>query len=751
MSSLSDQSPENKMVPALGAPDRHAHEHGAHDHAPHAHEHGAHDHAHHAAAPDASLVQIQPSLNLEAIREKLKDARGPEYWRSFEEIAGTQEFQAFVDDEFPVRTIDWNDPINRRNILKVMGASLALAGASACTVQPKETIVPYVRQPEDFVPGKPLFFATAYTQGGMASGIVVESHLGRPTKIEGNPDHPASLGATDSFAQASILTMYDPDRAQVVTHNGNISSWVNFVSQLSDAYSLHSFKKGGGLRILTEPVVSPTLAAQIKAFLADMPEAKWHQYSPGGHHMAMAGAKLAFGQPLNSYYKFDTADIIVSLDADFLGAGNGCVLYARQYATRRRIDNGNGMNRMYAAEGTPSVTGAMADHRLRMKTAEVEPFAFALAAALGVSGVSGGAAPATAAKFIPAIVKDLQAHKGSCIVVAGDHQPASVHALAHAMNQALGNVGKTVFYTDPVEAEPVDSIESLRDLTAALNAGQVDTMIVIGGNPVYDAPADLNFAGALKKAQTRLRLGLYEDETSAFCQWHAPMAHYLESWSDTRAFDGTITIQQPLIAPIYGGKNAHDLFSALVGNADVSDHDSVKGYWRTQRPGADFEAFWETSLHNGVVAGTAFPVKTPPAAKVPSAPAAAAQGMEIVFRPDPTIGEGLYSNNGWLQELPKPPNKMTWDNAVWIGPATAQQQKLTTGDVVEIQYRGRTIRGPVWVMPGHASESITIHLGYGRARAGRVADGIGFNAYALMVSDSPWSGAGALGSPIALD
>jgi len=712
MPSLSDQSPEKNQTHAQ------------------------------SGASDQGLVQLQVPLDLAAIRRKLEDAKGPHYWRSLEEVAGTAEFQKFVDDEFPVRTVDWNDPINRRNLLKLMGASLALAGVSACTVQPKETIVPYVRQPEDFEPGKPLFYATAYSEGGVATGILVESHLGRPTKIEGNPDHPSSLGSTDSFTQSSVLTLYDPDRSQIVTHGGNISSWVNFVAALSTAHDVYGLRNGAGLRFLSEPVASPTLASQIKDLLAEMPQAKWHQYSPASRHMATAGSQLAFGQRLNSYYKLDSADVIVSLDADFLAGGSGCVRYAREFADKRRVDAGVGMSRLYAAEGTPSVTGAMADHRFRMRTAEVEAFAFALAAALGVAGVPAVSAPAGTDKMIPAVVKDLQAHKGTSLIVAGEYQPASVHALAHAMNQALGNTGKTIVYTDPLETNPVDQIASLRDLVNAMQGGQVETLIVIGGNPVYDAPADLKFGEALAKVKTKLRLGLYEDETSALCQWHAPMAHYLESWSDVRAMDGTVTIQQPLIAPLYSGKTAHQLLSAFAGKPDVADHDLVKAYWQTQHPAADFEDFWQKSLHDGIVAGTALAAKTPPAAKLPPAPAASAQGMEIVFRPDPSVGFGLYSNNGWLQELPKPQNKMTWDNAVWISPATAQQHGLNTGDVVEIKYRERTVRGPVWVLPGHAADSVTIHLGYGRTRAGRVANDIGFNAYALMVSDSPWVGAG---------
>ena len=713
MSSLSDQSPRGAPIGLTPA----------------------------AAAPD--LVQIQPAgVDLAALRRKLESSKGPQYWRSLEELAGTPEFQAFVDDEFPIRTIDWNSPSSRRTLLKVMGASLALAGVSACTVQPKETIVPYVRAPEDIIPGKALFYATAYPHNGVSRGVLVESHMGRPTKIEGNDMHPGSLGAADHFTQASILTLYDPDRSQVATHEGNISSWVNFVAALTNARAVAGLKQGGGLRFLSEPVISPTLGAQMKAVLADLPAAKWHQYSPGSRPAIMEGAKQAFGQPVNTYFKVENAEVIVSLDADFLACGPGSTRYAREYAAKRRVDDGGRMNRLYAAEGTPSVTGSVADHRFRMRTAEVEAFTYALAAAVGVPGVPQVAAPPSAVSAIPAIAKDLQANKGASLIVAGEFQPASVHALAHAMNQALANIGKTVMYTDPLEIMPSDSMADLKELVAAMDAGQVETLIVIGGNPVYDSPADLHFAEAMLKVKNRIHMGLYVDETAALCQWHAPMTHYLECWSDGRGYDGTISFQQPLISPIYGGKTAHELLSAFGGKADLTDHDLVRAYWQTQHSGTDFEDFWQRSLHDGIVSGTQLPEKTVPTAKLPPAPSPGPTGMEIVFRPDPSVGEGLYSNSGWLQELPKPQNKMTWDNAVWISPATAQQKQLTTGDVVDIKYAGRSVRGPVWVLPGHANDSITIHFGYGRTRAGRVGDEVGFNAYALATSDKMWNGAG---------
>jgi MoCo/4Fe-4S cofactor protein with predicted Tat translocation signal len=650
------------------------------------------------------------------------------YWRSLEELADTEEFRKFVEDEFPDRTPNWNDPQSRRKFMTLMGASAMLAGASACTVMPEQKIVPYVRQPEEFIPGKPLFYATTMTQNGIGTGLLVESHLGRPTKIEGNPKHPAGLGSTDTFMQASVLNLYDPDRSSAVLRNGYISTWEGFVNAIAAARDVAGLNNGAGFRILMGSVSSPTLAAQMQEFLKAYPEAKWHQYEPCGRHAAFGGASAAFGRMYNTMYRFDHANVIVSLDSDFLCSGMpGGLRYARDFAQRRRAaaqDVNAQPPRLYVAEGTPSITGGMAEHRFRMRTSEIETFAAALLSGQGDARVA-------------AIAKDLNANRGASVVIAGEHQTARVHAIAHAMNAQLGNAGQTVVYSDPVEMNPVDQVASLAELVRDMNSGAVHTLLIIGGNPVYDAPADFAFLDALKKVPLRAHAGLYVNETAEWCQWHVPEAHYLEAWSDARAYDGTASLVQPLIAPIYGGKTAHELLNVLLGRGDKSSHETVQEYWQAQHKGGDFDDFWRTSLQQGVIENTAFPVTTPPAPKVPAA-SAAVSGMEIVFRPDPAVGDGAYSNNGWLQEMPKPQNKMTWDNAVWISPTTAREHNVWTGDIVEITSNGRKIEGPVWVLPGHAENSITLQFGYGRTRGGRVANGVGFNVYALRGSNAMW-------------
>jgi MoCo/4Fe-4S cofactor protein with predicted Tat translocation signal len=731
----------------------------------------------------------KPALDLAKIRARMESAQGPRYWKSLEEVAETKEFQAYVEDEFVDRTPNWLDPASRRNFLKLAAASLAFGGVTACTKLPKETIVPYVRQPEEFIPGIPLYYATAMQMGGVGTGLIVTSHLGRPTKIEGNPDHPGSLGSSDIFHQASILTMYDPDRAQTVTRSGFIDSWASFQGAVAERREQGKIN-GAGLRILTETVTSPTLTAQINAVLKDIPGAKWHQYEVGGRHAAYQGAVLAFGRPVNTIYNFSQADVVVSIDADFLACGPGNLRHARNFADKRRVmtdvthtpqpkedwqegyqdgsipartnqssqymtDNRGQvvlppqvqargkppsettLNRLYMVESTPCPTASMADHLFVLPPSEIEAWAWDLAAALGVGGQSSGKY-----KEIAIIARDLQAHKGASLVVAGDYQPAAIHALAHAMNAALGNVGKSVTYTEPVEGNPVDQQDSLRQLVADMNAGQVDSLFIFGGNPVYSAPVDLDFAGALKKVPWKAYLGLFPDETARECSWVVPEAHYLESWGDVRAFDGTVSFVQPLIAPLYGGKTALEVVATLAGNPDKTDHELVQDYWQAQVKVPSFDIFWRQALNNGVVPNTVLPAVNVTAKMPPAPQPKPVQGMEIMFRLDPTIWDGSYANNGWLQELPKPPNKMTWDNAVWISPKTSQEKNVNVGDIVELTYQGRKVTGPIWIMPGHANNSATVQLGFGRTAAGHVGNDVGYNAYLLRTSSAPSNDSG---------
>jgi MoCo/4Fe-4S cofactor protein with predicted Tat translocation signal len=679
-------------------------------------------------------------LDLKTVQAQITGTKGPEYWRSLEELAGRSEFQEMMHREFPKGASEWLDAVSRRGFLKLMGASLAMAGMTSCTKLPMEPIVPYVRQPEEVIPGRPLFFATAFTLGGYASPILVESHLYRPTKIEGNDQHPASLGGTDIFAQASILGMYDPDRSQTIMNLGDVRTWGAFLDALRGPLSAQKAVQGAGIRILTRTVSSPALADQLRSVLKLYPQAKWHVYEPVNRDNVLEGAKLAFGQPVETQYRLENADVIVSLDADFLYAGfPGSTRYIRDFAKRRNPDAGN-MSRLHVVESTPSSTGAKADHRLPLRASEIDGFARELLLALATTSNS----PKTnkGAEFLRAVVADLATKHGASVVIPGDHQPPAVHYLAHEINQALGNVGKTIFYTEPVDANPVNQTESIKDLVTDMRAGKVDMLFIMGGNPAYDAPADLGFADALKNTNIpmRVHLGLYQDETAELCQWHLNEAHYLESWGDARAYDGTVSIVQPLIAPLYGGKSAYELTALVAGQAEATGHEVVQGYWKKQHPGADFDAFWRKSLHDGWIDGTTSSPKQVatlsasylPFGKVPP------NAIEINFRRDPSVYDGCFSNNGWLQELPKPMSKMTWDNPVLIGPAMAARMGLKSEDFVDLELNGKKVTAPIWIQAGHPDNSITVFLGYGRKRAGRAGTGAGFDVYPLRSSASPW-------------
>jgi MoCo/4Fe-4S cofactor protein with predicted Tat translocation signal len=684
---------------------------------------------------------VCPSKKLDraTVEQQLASTKGPEYWRSLEELAGSPEFQEMLHREFPKGASEWLDSVSRRGFLQLMGASLAMAGMTGCTRLPLQEIVPYVKQPEQLIPGRPQYYATAFTLSGYAYPLLVESHLGRPTKIEGNNLHPASLGGTDVFAQASILGLYDPDRAQAMHRMSDMDSWANFVKQIKGPLAVQKSLGGAGIRVLTPTISSPTLKDQMKAFLAMYPQAKWHVYEPVNRDNAMEGAKLAFGEPVETQYRLENADVIVSLDSDFLSAGYpGNVRYIRDYAKKRNPDAP--MNRMYVVESNPSATGAKADHRLPLRGAEIDGFARALATAIGAHADSSAPA-AGQTKFLHAVVSELQSHKGSSVVIAGDHQPPAVHALAHAMNAALGNVGKTVVYTDTVSANPVNQTESLRDLVADMQAGKVDLLVILGGNPAYDAPADLGFADALLKTNISMRVyhGLYRNETAELCQWNINEAHYLEAWSDVRAYDGTISLVQPLIAPLYSGKSVHEMLSTLTGVSDASSYDLLRAYWQKQHTGPDFEAWWRKTLHDGFIAGSAYePKAVALKLAVFPAPATESAGLEINFRRDPSIYDGQFSNNGWLQELPKPMSKLTWDNAVLVSPKMAEREGLASMDVVTLELGGRKVSGPVWIQAGHPDHAVSVHLGYGRTKAGRAGTGAGFDTYTIRTTGALW-------------
>ncbi len=687
-------------------------------------------------------------LQISELRKRLAEKTGKTYWRSFNEIADTEEFREFLEQEFPAGAAYLDDPtgVTRRTFLKIMGASMALAGLTACTATNPEKIVPYVQAPEEIIPGEPLFYATAFPMGGYGMGVLVETHEGRPTKIEGNENHPASLGATDLFAQASILDLYDPDRSRQPTRKGLMKSWADFTAELSE--NQKGWGDGEGVRILTGAVTSPTLASQIQAFLEQYPAARWHQYEPAGRNSARVGARLAFGEDADALYHFDKADVVLALDADFLSSGPTSVRYAKDFMRRRRIaGKGEGdveMNRLYVVEANLTNTGVIADHRLPIRAVDVEHFARSLAQKLGLD-VQGGD-PEKYGEWLDTLAADLEAHKGSSIVIPGDQQDPVVHALAHVINQALGNVGETVTYIEPVEANPVDQDKDLAQLAADMHAGAVKALFIFDGNPAYSAPVDLNFKDGLKKVPFSVYIGALLDETAVESLWYIPRSHYLEAWGDVRAFDGTVTIMQPMIEPLYQSKSDYELMAALLGQPDATGHEIVKGYWQAHANAEDFDKFWRIALNRGYLEDSQAPEKavTASVASVAQPVNVYSDAMEIVFRPSPSLWDGRFANNGWLQEVPNGITKLTWDNAAMMAPAQAERLNLAEGDVVRLEYYGQAVEAPVLILPGHADNSVTIYLGYGRHVIGDVGRDVGFNAYTIRTAHKPWQDTGLI-------
>jgi MoCo/4Fe-4S cofactor protein with predicted Tat translocation signal len=686
---------------------------------------------------------LDNTLDYRAFRERIGDLRGKEYWRSLEELSRSDAFDDFFHDEFPRQAMALGNGVDRRNFMKLMGASVAFAGLAACR-QPSESIVPYVRQPESLIPGRPNFFASAMPLSGYAQGVVVESHEFHPTKIEGNPDHPSSLGASDAFMQASVLDLYDPDRSQVVRKYGDTSTWSEFIAALQPVLTAAK-TNGAGFRLLTQTITSPSLGALLQQLVALYPGMQWHQWEPVNRDNAREGSKMAFGSYSNVVYDFTKANVVVSLGSDFVGEGPGHLRYARDFMSRRKVRKGTttSMNRLYVIESMPTQTGGVADHRWGVKPSQIEGYARALL----------GGAPAASPAWISAIANDLKANAGSSIVVVGDDQPPVVHAIAHALNSQLGNIGKTVIVTDSCEVAPVNQLASIQALVHDMNAGAVKALVMLGGNPAFDAPADLNFHNALTKVPFRANLSSHYDETAMLCQWHVPEVHYLETWGDARAHDGTVSIIQPLIAPLYNGRAAVEVIGALIGGMDQSPYDAVRNYWKT-KVGGDFESQWRKWLHDGLIAGSALPAKAATASTAIPPTTDNQQpttGVELEFRADPTLYDGRFANNAWLQELPKPVTKMTWDNVMLLAPKTAKRLGVRVHDswvnerqtlMANVKYNGINIMLPVWEVPGQPEDVATVFFGAGKEHQGRVANGTGFNTYKFRYSTALHGGTG---------
>ena len=665
-------------------------------------------------------------------------------WGSLEELASLPEPRKWLDREFPDGAPEFLDPLARRDFVRLMGASLALMAMSGCHRPPQQKIVPYLEQPELLVSGRPLFFATAMPFNGSATGILVQSNEGRPTKIEGNPSHPLSLGSTSIFEQAAILTLYDPDRSKTIMQGSQIETWESFLTAWLAEQDRQLNQGGRTLRFLIDSVTSPTLIWQVGQLQKRYPAAKWHQWEPISRAAIIEGYRSIFGRPAQPQYQLAEADVIVALDSDFLFDSPFRLANARAFAGRRnyRRPDFSNPNRLYVAEASPTITGSMAELRLPIAAHQIGALTQMLANRLGAGEPGPNVDDPRTNAWIDTCVTELQAARGRSVVVAGLRQPPLIHQWIHAINISLGNIGRTITYREIPGAAVLQPFEGIAQLVQELESGAAETVVVLGGNPAFDTPANLAFQKRLARTRFSLHLSLYYDETSSACQWHIPETHFLESWSDATASDGSTSIVQPLIAPLYGGHSRHQLLALFLGLVSAQDYDIVRDYWRSHGQWDDFDEQWRKALNDGILTVNLAPtLENAPSGEAPqpiSDKLGENQSIELSFHPDPTLWDGRFANNGWLQELPKPFTRITWDNPALVSPSLAKELRLVNGDVVEIQTDSGKAEIPVWVLPGQANRTISVYLGGGRTRAGRVGNGVGFNIYQLRNNQLLW-------------
>jgi molybdopterin-containing oxidoreductase family iron-sulfur binding subunit len=667
------------------------------------------------------------------------------YWRSLDQLAETEEFKQFLHREFPEGASEMNNAWSRRNFLTLMGASIALAGLAGCR-RPKEKIVPYVTPPEEIIPGIPQQYATTMTLGSNAYGVVVESHEGRPTKIEGNKLHPSTKGASSTLIQASILGLYDPDRSQKVTYNKEEKTWDDFMSAWDSIHKEHLADKGEGLAILSEEYTSPTIDNLREQFEKTFPKATWVNYDPISDENIVKEIEKTSEVELKPQYDFSKAKVILSLDSDFNITESDNIKASRDFASGRNLyDENSSMNRLYVVESRFSTTGAMADHRLALMPTDIELFTLALAKKLGVKGISDSELnlPEKAKKWIEPLVEDLLANKGKAVITAGRNLSPEVHALVYIINNSILDAdNKSVRYIGE-SLKHLSSTDKFQDLNRNINSRIFSTLIIIGGNPAYNAPSDFDFSKSLSNVKNKIHLSLYDNQTSELCDWNLPMTYYLEHWSDARAVDGTLSVVQPLIAPLFDSKSPIELLHIVNNNEYKSGYELVKDNWRVVFK-TNFEKNWRRLLHDGVLKDPAgkfgFKRRVYQASNVSKYANAiknrSSNGTTLVFSASPSVYDGRFANNGWLQELPDAITRISWDNVAQMSKATADKYGLENEDLINIKAKDSEIQMPVWIVPGTADDTIIVELGYGQEGWGRVASGTGFNAYKLRTSDN---------------
>jgi len=685
-----------------------------------------------------------PRLDIAEIRRRLAGTTGRRFWTSLEEIIDEDGFRQWLEGEFPAAAAIMPTR-GRREFLKIMGASLLLAGLGGCDEERSDLALPYVNQPEAITPGVPRYYATAVCFEGFAQPVLATTYDGRPTKLDGNPDHPVMKGRSDAFMQAAVLQLYDPDRSQGPAYRNAPSTWAAFERALAEMRRGWVADQGKGVRLLFGDVTSPTLVRQLRQLADMLPQSRMHMFEPCGMANRRQALRLAFGRAVDLHYRLDNCQVVVSLDDDLLGPGLRQVPHARAWSSGRGESTpAHARLRLHIAESTPSLTGAVATSRLAADQSRIPVLAASIAAQFGIGGGPQPEPTESERAWIDQAVHELRAHKGRSLLAIGAHLPPAIQVQAAVINERLGSVGTTLWYSEPAAFVP-DNAGSLADLARDIDSGAVDSLIILDANPAYVAPGELDFANLISRVRHTIHVGLFGDETAARCQWHLPLTHALESWSDARASDGTTTIIQPLVTPFYSVRSVHQVLDMLLGRVDPAADTAVRATWSAVF-GNDFDRHWRQSLHDGFVANTASPqvAVTANAATLPAPSARTDDEVDIIFRPDPTIWDGRFSNVAWLQELPKPLTKLTWDNVIHVSPRRAEKLGIANGDRVEVAIGGRKVTGPAWIMPGQATDTVTLFLGYGRRYAGRVGNEIGYDAYALRPADNPWHATGTL-------
>jgi molybdopterin-containing oxidoreductase family iron-sulfur binding subunit len=687
------------------------------------------------------MTAATPHFDLSRARELTQSSQ--RFWSSLEELIDQDGFRAWLTAEFPVASSMFDDP-GRRQFLKLMGASLLLAGLGGCDDGKSGQALPYVNQPEGMVPGVPRYYATALPFEGYAQPVIATTYAGRPTKLDGNPDHPVTRGASDAFMQSAVFELYDPERSKLPLKGGVVTTWGAATAALTQLRARWKERQGEGLRILTGATTSPTLIRQMADLAKQFPKMRWLQFQPVGSARQDEAMMLAFGRAVTPHYRLDKCDLIISLDHDLLGPGPHQVAHARAWASKRgEVAPGSGRAKLYVAECVPGLTSTVADVRLPCDASRIRLLAQALAAEFGIGDLKG---PLTEPeqKWLANAVNDLRKHAGASLVVIGPQHAPDIQALAPAINAALKS--EAVWYSEPIvgAGEPMPLATLAKDIAA----GSVDTLVMLDCNPAYAAPASLKLPELIGKVPNRLHAALHIDETAEECQWHLPLSHALESWSDGRAVDGSVVLTQPVVAPLYDTRTAHEVLDLLLGISDAKVGDkienAIRATWR-EKFGDDFDARWRKALHDGVVAGT----EAQPLTLSPKAPPAVPQSdqseaYDIVYTADPTVWDGRFSNIAWLQELPKPLTKITWDNVIAISPAIAAQEKLSNGDIVDIAVDANSVRGPVWIVPGQAPRTVGLTFGYGRRAGGDIGQDVGYDAYSVRPAENAFVARGRL-------